>query len=771
MKRTQRSPETARFNTVRPRASDIGGGGGGKGSGGGFRSPQGSGRKFMNTWSPKGARQHVINHGSQYYAWTFDIPLTTILLLRKIPTFVIKEFEIKLSDGLLVLCKNFHSMRLFIHTQNTYDSDRLKDVIEKCFLTVKALKFAYQYRSAIKLAHPTFLNNTTLPNFFKLANEVARWGLHDSKVWIVRTPFRDNPEVCPTYPDELIMPTSISDQGIIQGAGLYHNGRIPTLCWYSKELGVALLRGADNITARGQAGPNLHMDEALLQAIASSNGNTRGAGGGGGAMNSGQSRLCIFTEKRSELFSSLPPDQVRTYYYHCCTFEYTDNPTFRSVRHAFNRLQAMLENDLSDYEYLSALNETQWLARVSELLHTSSKVCQALVSRKANVLVCYEAGWDRTTQIVSLAQLLMDPYYRTMDGFQVLVQKEWLWFGHPFKSRHFSMSRDKDNENSAIFLQWVDCIWQVMQQCPSAFEFNEQFLMELVNLSYSSRTGTFLANCQKDRNMPVQSKGCEHMTLTSHTITLWLLIAMKNAANRDLFYNKLYSPEVYLGVITPRYNVPFLRLWLSYYRLHKVEEQSQPVNLLQTQLKQLQETYNHLQGKAEMAAMDSSSMIQKFPELAKLQVKSTGNGSALSADKGTHKTIEHQLQEAGYDTSICKHIEFGLNICEGKLIKQGGIAKTWLSRWFVLDFVRECLVYFESLEACRNQNQPKGVIALKNVKRVYQNINSRNDLVRNIFCLEATGRTYYMKAPSLQSMEIWIASLQLALKKVQSASH
>ena len=47
---------------------------------------------------------------------------------------------------------------------------------------------------------------------------------------------------------------------------------------------------------RGQAGPNLHMDEALLQAIASSNGNTTGE------VNTGQNRLCIFTEKRSELF-------------------------------------------------------------------------------------------------------------------------------------------------------------------------------------------------------------------------------------------------------------------------------------------------------------------------------------------------------------------------------------------------------------------------------------------------------------------------------------
>lgn len=36
-------------------------------------------------------------------------------------------------------------------------------------------------------------------------------------------------------------------------------------------------------------------------------------------------------------------------------------------------------------------------------------------------------------QISSTAQLCLDPYYRTVDGFRILVEKEWLSFGKLFK--------------------------------------------------------------------------------------------------------------------------------------------------------------------------------------------------------------------------------------------------------------------------------------------------------------------------------------------------
>ncbi|GKA74928.1 phosphatidylinositol-3-phosphatase myotubularin-1-like protein isoform X2, partial [Tanacetum coccineum] len=44
-------------------------------------------------------------------------------------------------------------------------------------------------------------------------------------------------------------------------------------------------------------------------------------------------------------------------------------------------------------------------------------------------------GWDRTSQLIALASLLLDPYYRTFRGFLAFVEKGWLAFGHQFLDR------------------------------------------------------------------------------------------------------------------------------------------------------------------------------------------------------------------------------------------------------------------------------------------------------------------------------------------------
>lgn len=73
---------------------------------------------------------------------------------------------------------------------------------------------------------------------------------------------------------------------------------------------------------------------------------------------------------------------------------------------------------------------------------------------------------------------MLDSYYRTIEGFQILVQREWIAFGHKFGDRcGHGVGANDPNERSPVFLQWLDCIYQLFIQNPVAFEFNEMFLV------------------------------------------------------------------------------------------------------------------------------------------------------------------------------------------------------------------------------------------------------------------------------------------------------
>ena len=55
-------------------------------------------------------------------------------------------------------------------------------------------------------------------------------------------------------------------------------------------------------------------------------------------------------------------------------------------------------------EFLIALDDTQWLYRVQELLQTAAGVVGKLEEERASVLVSYDSGWDRTTQVINGTQ-------------------------------------------------------------------------------------------------------------------------------------------------------------------------------------------------------------------------------------------------------------------------------------------------------------------------------------------------------------------------------
>ena len=69
----------------------------------------------------------------------------------------------------------------------------------------------------------------------------------------------------------------------------------------------------------------------------------------------------------------------------------------------------------------------------------------------------------------------------------MLIVKEWLEFGHKFADRCGNGKGDLDtNEYSPIFLQWLDSVYQLTVQFPTAFEFNEAFLVSCVTSLYDN---------------------------------------------------------------------------------------------------------------------------------------------------------------------------------------------------------------------------------------------------------------------------------------------
>jgi len=67
------------------------------------------------------------------------------------------------------------------------------------------------------------------------------------------------------------------------------------------------------------------------------------------------------------------------------------------------------------------------------ILAGALRIADKVESGKTSVVVHCSDGWDRTAQLTSLSMLMLDGYYRTVRGFEVLLEKEWLSFGHRFQ--------------------------------------------------------------------------------------------------------------------------------------------------------------------------------------------------------------------------------------------------------------------------------------------------------------------------------------------------
>ncbi|XP_067638890.1 myotubularin-related protein 3 isoform X2 [Eurosta solidaginis] len=404
--------------------------------------------------------------------------------------------------------------------------------------------------------------------------EVERLGFDLNGAWRI-SKANEEFKLCPSYPQKLLVPGCISDQTLNEVANFRGSRRLPAVVWRHRKSGAVIARCSQPEV--GWFGWRSRMDEQLLKAIADACAFDRGeqmrrqmqTTSCGPLMTSGESspssadvsheevmldEKILIVDARS--YASAVTNRARgggcecIEYYPCAEIEFMNLGNIHVIRRSFQALRQLCASPPDCPNWLSLLEKTMWLQHLSGLLAATVTVCHAIEKKGRPVLVHCSDGWDRTPQIVATAQLCLDPFYRTVEGFRVLVEREWLSFGHKFSDRcGHGPESDELNERCPVFLQWLDLVHQIHKQFPCSFEFNMAYLIKLAQHSNSCLFGTFLCNTYKERLQK---------SVFERTFSVWPFLS------GPMYKNPLYIPNRDT-VIWPVHHVRDLYLWTDVY--------------------------------------------------------------------------------------------------------------------------------------------------------------------------------------------------------------
>jgi alpha-tubulin suppressor-like RCC1 family protein len=331
--------------------------------------------------------------------------------------------------------------------------------------------------------------------------------------------------MCASYPRYIIVPRTVSDEVIQEVARFRTQGRIPCLTYkHSKNHATITRSSQPSVGLSGRRSPE---DEKLLRCIVESN-----------PQSDGVLHILDARPKANAVANqAVGAGYELSEHYKNLKIQFLGIENIHLMRESLHKLTNICRQKKvreggekkTSSNWLSELESTHWIDHIVTILASARMLTELVLKGKSAHVHCSD-GWDRTTQLVCLAQLMLDPYFRTIRGFQVLIEKDWLRFGHRFGDRqgHFpdtsgssQVGRRKHKHHtgripplfqftsyffllllaqvSPIFLQFLDCVWQCTKQFPTCFEFNTRFLIKIFDHSHSGKYANFFCNSDRER--------------------------------------------------------------------------------------------------------------------------------------------------------------------------------------------------------------------------------------------------------------------------------
>ncbi|RXN21577.1 myotubularin-related 1-like isoform X4 [Labeo rohita] len=313
------------------------------------------------------------------------------------------------TSGMEIVCKDMRSPRFAYKKEEQSNLEILEVLTKYAFPLSKELSlFAFQYKEQFPVDGW---------KVYDPVSEYKRMGLPNES-WTI-SKINSNYEVCDTYPALLVTPTSIKEDEIKRVASFRVKHRIPVLSWIHPETQATIVRCSQPMV--GPTDRRCKEDEHYLQTIMDANAQSH--------------KLTIFDARQNTVahnHKAKDGGYENENFYPNMELTFLEIPNIHVMRESLRKLKEVVYPSIDEHHWHSAIDATHWLEYIRLLLAGAVRIADKVESSKSSVVVHCSDGWDRTAQLTSLAMLMLDSYYRTLRGFQVLLEKEWISFGHKF---------------------------------------------------------------------------------------------------------------------------------------------------------------------------------------------------------------------------------------------------------------------------------------------------------------------------------------------------